>query len=66
MQRILIILGMAIVLLGVLWPFIAKLGLGKLPGDIAIERDNFKFYFPLTTCILISVIVTFLIWLFRR
>ncbi len=66
MQRFLLTVGVLLVLLGLLWPWIGKLGLGRLPGDIVIERENFRFYFPLTTCIIISVIITVLLWLFRR
>lgn len=66
MQRFLITAGVLLVFLGVLWPWIGKLGFGRLPGDIIIERDNFRFYFPLTTCIIISAIITLLLWLFRR
>ena len=62
-QRILISLGVGLVVIGLLWPYLAKLGLGKLPGDIVIRRDNFNFYFPITTCILISVVLTGLFWL---
>jgi Protein of unknown function (DUF2905) len=64
--RTLIILGLVLVFAGILWPWLARLGLGKLPGDIVIERDGFRFYFPITTSILISMLVTLLIWLFRR
>ncbi len=53
-------------MVGILWPWLIKLGLGRLPGDIIIERENFRFYFPLTTSILISLILSLLIWLFRR
>ena len=66
MSRTLIILGLLIVLLGVLWPWLQKIGLGRLPGDIAIERENFRFYFPLTTSIVVSLLITLLFWLFRR
>ena len=66
MQRFLTTLGVLLILLGVLWPWITKLGLGRLPGDIIIERDNLRFYFPITTCIIISAIITALLWLFRR
>ena len=62
-QRILISLGVGLIVIGVLWPYLTKLGLGKLPGDIVIRRDNFNFYFPITTCILISVVLTGLFWL---
>lgn len=66
MQRILIIFGIALVLLGLFWPWLAKLGLGKLPGDIVIERDGFRLYFPLMTSIIVSLILSLLFWLFRR
>jgi len=62
-QRILISLGVGLIVVGLLWPYLSKLGLGKLPGDIVIRRDNFNFYFPITTCILISVVLTGLFWL---
>jgi len=62
-QRILISLGVGLIVIGLLWPYLAKLGLGKLPGDIVIRRDNFNFYFPITTCILISVVLAGLFWL---
>jgi hypothetical protein len=66
MSRLLITLGLILVTVGVLWPWLIKLGLGRLPGDIIIERENFRFYFPLTTSILISVILSLVFWLFRR
>lgn len=66
MQRTLIILGAVLLVVGLLWPWIQKFGLGRLPGDIAIERENFKFFFPLTTSIIISIVLTILIWLFTR
>jgi len=62
-QRILISLGVGLIVIGLLWPYLVKFGLGKLPGDIVIRRDNFNFYFPITTCILISVVLTGLFWL---
>lgn len=64
--RTLIFIGLAIVLVGLLWPLIARLGLGRLPGDIVIERGNFRFYAPLATSLLISLIVTAILWLIRR
>jgi hypothetical protein len=66
MSRLLIALVFILVIIGLLWPWLTKLGLGRLPGDIIIERDNFHFYFPVTTSILISLILTLLFWLFRR
>ncbi|WP_440996503.1 DUF2905 domain-containing protein [Arhodomonas sp. SL1] len=66
MQRLLVILGVVILLVGLAWPWISRLGLGRLPGDILIRRDGFTFYFPLTTSILISVAITLILWLFRK
>ncbi len=66
MARTLIILGLVLVVVGALWPWLSRLGLGRLPGDIIINRGNFRFYFPLTTSILVSIVITLLIWLFRR
>ena len=65
-RRILIVVGIVLLVTGLLWPLIARLGLGRLPGDIVIERQNFRFYFPLVTSILVSVVLTALFWLFRR
>ena len=64
--RILIIAGIVLVVVGLLWPMLQKAGLGRLPGDIAIERDNFRFYFPITTSIIISLLLTLLFWFFRK
>ena len=66
MQRLLIVIGVLIVLAGLLWPWIAKLGLGRLPGDIRIETQHGVFYFPLATSLLVSVILTLVLWLLRR
>jgi Protein of unknown function (DUF2905) len=66
MARFLILLGLAILAIGLLWPLLSRLGLGRLPGDIVIERDNFTFYFPLATCILVSVLLSAVFWLFNR
>ena len=67
LARILIVLGVLLVVVGLALLLVPKLpGLGKLPGDLVIKRENFTFYFPLGTCILISVILSLIIWLFRR
>jgi DUF2905 family protein len=66
MSRFLIVLGLLIVAIGVLWPFLARLGLGRLPGDIVFERGSFSFYFPLATCIIVSVLLSVVFWLFNR
>ena len=57
-QKFLIVAGAALLLAGLFWPLISKLGLGRLPGDIIIRRENFSFYFPITTMILISIVMT--------
>ena len=66
MQRGLIIAGVLLLLAGILWPWLVKSGLGSLPGDILICRDNFRFYFPIVTSLLLSALLTFLFWLFRK
>ena len=58
MQKLLIILGICILLLGILFPIIKKLPFGRLPGDIFIQSGNMSFFFPIVTCILISIILT--------
>ncbi|MBI4189594.1 MAG: DUF2905 domain-containing protein [Betaproteobacteria bacterium] len=66
MSKWLITIGIILIALGVLWPLAAKLGLGSLPGDIKIERKGFTFYFPLTSGVIVSLLVTLLLWIFRR
>lgn len=62
----LIIIGGLIVLIGLLWPWLGKIPWGRLPGDIVIERENARFYFPITTMIIISVVISILLAIFRR
>ncbi|RRQ22287.1 DUF2905 domain-containing protein [Thiohalobacter thiocyanaticus] len=66
MQRLLITIGIVLVVLGLLWPLLTRLGLGRLPGDIMVEREGFRFYFPLMTSIIVSLVLTLLFWLFRK
>lgn len=66
MQRALIALGLILIVVGLTWPWLGKLPFGRLPGDFVIDRPGFRFYFPLTTMILISVIVSIVLWLFRK
>ena len=66
MNRILIVLGSVLVLLGFFWPLVRKLPLFRLPGDIVIDRPGFKFFFPITTMLLISALISLIAWLFRR
>jgi len=65
-RRFLIVAGLVLLALGLLWPFLGRLGLGRLPGDIVIGRGNFRFYFPLATSLVLSVGLSLLFWLFRR
>jgi hypothetical protein len=65
-SRTLIILGLVLVAVGFFWPFLSKMGLGRLPGDIAIEREGFRLYIPIVTSLLISALLSLLFWLFRR
>ena len=66
MSRLLIGVGVIILLIGITWPFLSRLGLGRLPGDIVIERENFHFYFPLATSIIFSLILSAVLWLLSR
>lgn len=66
MGRFLIILGLTIVLIGLLWPWLTRLGLGRLPGDIYIQGERGSLYIPITTSILVSVALSVLLWLFSR
>jgi Protein of unknown function (DUF2905) len=62
----LVMLGVALVILGFAWPWMEKLGLGRLPGDLRYEREGFSFYFPLTTSLIVSLVVSLLVWWLRR
>lgn len=65
MARTLISIGVLLVVLGLLWPWLKNIPLGRLPGDIIIHRSNFRFYFPVTSSILVSLLLALLLWLFR-
>jgi hypothetical protein len=66
MSRTLIVVGLIIVAMGLLWPWLSRIGLGRLPGDIVIERENFTLYVPIATGILISSVLSIILWLFNR
>lgn len=66
MHRWLVVVGLLLVALGLLWPWLGRLGLGRLPGDIVIEGERFRFYFPIVTSLLISLVASLLLWLLRR
>jgi hypothetical protein len=66
MNRTLILTGILCIVAGLLWPWLRTLPLGRLPGDIVIVRDNARFFFPLTTCLVVSAVLSILFWLFRK
>ena len=66
MVRWLVAIGLVLVLIGLLWPLLSQLGLGRLPRDIVIERGNFRFYFPIVTCLIVSIVLSFFFWLLNR
>jgi len=64
--KLLIVVGVILVVAGLVWPLLVKSGLGRLPGDIVIRREGFTMYFPITTSVLVSVVVSALLWFFGR
>ena len=66
MARWLIVLGVVLIVAGLLWPWLGRLGLGRLPGDIVIERENFRLYLPITTSIVVSIVLSVILWLLNR
>ena len=66
MNRILIILGTTLIVAGLIWPWLRRMPLFHLPGDIVIDRPGFKFFFPRTTMLIVSAVISFLSWLLRR
>ena len=64
--RWLIVLGVVLIVAGLLWPWLGRLGLGRLPGDIVIERENFRLYLPITTSIVVSIVLSAILWLLNR
>ena len=66
MQKILIMLGILVLATGIFWPWISKLPIGRLPGDIIIDKPGLKVYIPITTMILVSVIVSVILWVLRK
>ena len=66
MSRFLIVLGVTILAVGLAWPYLARLGLGRLPGDFVVQRENFTLYFPLATSLLVSALLGLILWLLNR
>ncbi|MCC6713761.1 MAG: DUF2905 domain-containing protein [Gammaproteobacteria bacterium] len=65
-SRILVVAGALLIVIGLLWPVVARLGLGRLPGDIVIEREGMRIHLPLVTGLILSAILSVLLWFFRR
>ena len=65
-QKTLIIIGVLFILVGLLYPFLKDLGLGRLPGDIIVKKENSTFYFPIVTCIVVSVVISLILMFFRK
>jgi hypothetical protein len=66
MSRWLIIFGIVLIAAGLLWPLLQKVGLDRIPGNIVVDRENFRLYLPLGTSLVISVVVSVLLWLFNK
>ena len=66
MARFLVVLGLVLLVVGLLWPYLSQIGLGRLPGDIVIQRENVTLYFPLMTCLLLSVLFSLVLWVVNR
>jgi hypothetical protein len=66
MARFLIVSGLVLVAAGLLWPLLGRIGLGRLPGDIVVERDHVSFYFPIVTCLVFSLLLSVVFWVFHR
>ena len=66
MQRLLLVVGGFLVVAGLAWPWLSKLPFGRLPGDVVIDRPGFRFFAPFTTMIVLSIVVSLLLWLFRK
>ena len=66
MQKTLLIVGITIVLAGLLWPWLSKLPFGRLPGDIIIDKPGFKLFFPITSMLVVSGLISLILWLFKK
>lgn len=66
MQKLLIVLGIAILLAGLLWPWLSKVPFGRLPGDIVIDRPGLKVFFPITSMLLVSGLISLIMWLLKK
>ena len=65
MQKILIYIGLIILVIGLVWPFLKEMPIGRLSGDIVYKKGNFNFYFPIVTCLIVSIIITIIFRFFK-
>ena len=66
MQKMLILIGLILVVIGLGWPWLSKLPFGRLPGDIVIDKPGFKLFFPITSMLLVSGLISLILWLLRK
>jgi len=66
MQRLFVIAGIVLLAIGIAWPWISRLPIGRLPGDIHVVREGYSIHFPIVTCIVISLVISVLLWIFRK
>ena len=66
MQKIFIIAGVLLIIIGLGWPWLSKIPIGRLPGDIFIDRPGLKIYFPVTTMVIVSIAISLVLWLLRK
>ena len=66
MNKTVIVIGLVIVVIGLAWPVLSKLPIGRLPGDIMLKKEGFSFYFPITTMIIVSLVVSIILWILRK
>jgi len=66
MSKTLVLVGIGCIAAGLLWPWLRTIPLGRLPGDIVIAREHFRLYLPLSSSVLVSLVVSILFWLFRK
>ncbi len=66
MQKTIIVLGIILIVIGLAWPWFSKIPIGRLPGDIIINKPQMKIYFPVTTMIILSILISIILWLFKK
>lgn len=66
LQKLFLIIGLIFLMIGLLYPYLSKIPLFRLPGDIVIDKPNFKFYFPITSMILLSIFISLIMWIVRK